>query len=163
MVHLLDTSRKFRLAAAIDDDSLCSKTFGGSHGIHCYVATSDHYGFLPKIYGSVVFVIIGMHEICTRKELICRENPIKVFPFDAHESGQACSGADEDGVVSLLVEKVVDGHGASDDDVGLYLDAKPPDCFHLFGYDPPFGQTEFRDAVDKHAPYFMQASKIFTA
>ena len=71
------------------------------------------------------------------------------FAGNIHEIGQAGAGADEDGFIALI-EKLVDGQGLADDDVGLDLNAQFPEGFHFPGHDG-LGKPELRNAVDQHA------------
>src|SRR5579862_2586368 len=73
-----------------------------------------------------------------------------------HELGQARAGADVDGVETLFSHEFIDGDGASDNYVGLELNAHFTHVIELFA-DDLLGQAEFRDSINEHPAEFVQS------
>ncbi len=156
MVHLLHAGRKLRLAAAVDNHRLGTQTLGRAHGVHRHIAAADDHHLAAHVDGRVVTLVVGVHEVRTREELVGRDHAVEVLARNAHEARQTGARTDEHGVVTLAVQQIVHGHRASHDHVGLDLHAQGLHGLDLAGHDPLLGQAELGDAVYEHAAHLVQ-------
>ena len=115
----------------------------------------DHHA-LSDVDRGVVRLVVGMHQVGPREELVGRDHAVEVLARDAHEAGQPGARADEYGVIAFVVQQRVDRHGAAHDHVGLDPDAQPFDLGDLARHDPLLREAEFGNAVNQHAAHLVQ-------
>ena len=156
MVNLLDARRKLFFRTAVDDRGLCTQPFGRAHGVHRHVAAAHDHDALSDVDRGVVRLVVGMHQVGPREELVGRNHAVEVLARDAHEAGQPGARADEYGVIAFVVQQRVDRHGAAHDHVGLDPDAQPFDLGDLARHDPLLREAEFGNAVNQHAAHLVQ-------
>ena len=141
---------------AVDDRGLRAQPLGRAHGVHRHVAAAHDHDTLPDVDRGVVRLVVGVHQIGPRQELVGRNHAVEVLARDAHETGQPGARADEDGVEPFLVHQRVDRHGAAHDHVGLDPDTQPFDLGDFARHDPLLRETELGNAVDQHAARLVQ-------
>ncbi len=126
---------------------LCAQPKSRPGRVHGHIAAAYH-GYLLAIHnGRVIIIPKCLHQVIPGQIFIGGKYAVGIFPGNPHELGEACAGADEDGLKAFFVQKLVDGHRFPDNHVRLNLNPQLLDILHLMAHHACFRQTEFRDAV----------------
>ena len=104
----------------------------------------------------MVAFVVSVHQVGSRQQLVGRSDAHQRFAGDVHKFRQSGSRGDIDGLKVVFFNQIVNGDGSSYDYVGDDFDAQLLEVFYFGGDDFLFGQTEFRDAVNKHSARMLQ-------
>ncbi len=156
MVNLSFTGRHFFPGAAIDDFyTLGTEAHGGTGRVHSHVAGSENDHIFANRDGRINFRIqISLHEIGSGKILIRGKYTDEIFTGDVHESWQAGTDSNIDGVVSFL-EQFIQGHCSADYGIALHVNAESLKKIDFLG-DNGLWQTKLRDSVYQNTTWFME-------
>ena len=158
MLHLFLAGGHLIPAAAIDNVYLAgAQTLGHAGRVHGHVAGAHNGDLVEALDGGVIVVPVGLHQVGAGEQLVGGIDAHQVLAGDVQELGQACAGANEDGLVALLKE-LVDGDGLAHNDIVLDLHAQGLQILDLSSHDL-LGQTELGDAVDQHAAGLVEGLK----
>ena len=150
MVQLLQTGGHFRFTTAIDDVNVFrAETLCAAGGVHCHIAAADNGYGLGDDDRRVAFAGVGLHQVDAGQIFIGGHDALESLALDVHEHGQACAGADKNGLVAHF-KQLVHRQNLADDHIGHDLNAHGLQLFDLVGNDG-LGQTEFGNAVDQNA------------
>ena len=156
VVHLFSAGGQLLFRAAIDDVHLRAQPYGRAGGIHSHVAAADDCHTLAHEVGCLIPLLVGEEQIVAREELVGGDYSAEILALNVEEIREAGAGAEVDGVVPPLVQQVVHGDGAPDDDVALETHPQFLDVLHLVADHFLLGQTKFGDAVHQHAAELVQ-------
>ena len=152
MLDLLVAGGKLLHTAAVDDIHLGAETLGAAGSVHCDVAAADDGDLLaPEIHQRGISVFpIGFHEVDTGEELVGRIHAAKILAGDMHEHRKTGTGADEHRLKAVFAHQLIDGNDATDDHIGLNLDAERLQTVHFLLHNR-LGKSEFGNAVNEDA------------
>ena len=157
VVNLFLSRRHFSLAAAIDQINLFgAEPEGHSARVHRDISAAQYGNASSAPAGRVVAVlVVGFHQVGARQILVRSEYAYEIFALDVHELRQSCASADEYGVKAVLLDKVSDFAGASDNVVELDLDAESLQRVDL-ALDNGLRKAEFGNSVDENSPRLVE-------
>ena len=156
VLDLLLTGRQLGHAAAVDDvHGLGTQTQGAAGSVHGHVAAAHNGHLLAGADGGLAGGQVSLHQVGAGQELVGRVHALQALAGDAHEAGQTGTGANEHGLVAVLVHQLVDGQHLANDHVALKIHAHLLQAVDLLLHDG-LGQTELGDAVHQHAAGHMQ-------
>ena len=65
-----------------------------------------------------------LHQVASGQILVSGEYAVGVLARNSHKLGKSCAGTDEYGLIAFLIHQLVYGHGFTDDNIGLNLNAQ---------------------------------------
>ena len=145
------------LASSVDDVGLSAKTQSRSGRVHGNVSAAHDDRFFRSHDRCSGLIAERLHKIASCQIFIGREHAHCLLAGDSHELGKACAGADEYGLIALILHKIVDRSGFADDTVRLYFDTEGLDVLDLFLNYRILGKTELGNAVHQNAACLMQS------
>ena len=156
MLDLFLPCRKlFEGTPVYDVDMLCAETECSPCIIHSNVAAADDCYVAALHDGGNGIIEICLHEVGTGEELIGGVNALVCLAGDIHEVGKTCAGAYEYSFKALL-EKLINGEGLADNDVGLNINAHSDEVVN-FLLDDLLGETKLGDTIDENAACGMES------
>ena len=156
VVHLLGAGRELLFGTAIYYGGVRSEPQGRACGIHSHVSATYHHAFLSGVYRREIILPEGFHQVVSGEELIGGEYSVEVLARYAHKLRESGSGADEDRIEALPVEKAVYGHGASGNHVCLYLHSEGFHRLYFVGDHTVLRKTELGNSVNEHSSRLVQ-------
>ena len=158
-MHLLHTGRKLLLAPSVYDMYLRPKAQGRSCGVHSHVSAAHHSYLFSPHNGGVGLLVKSLHKIASGEIFIGRKDAVCLLSGNPHKLGKSCARTHKHCIKAFLCKKLVNGNGLADHHVCLYFYSKIFNIFNFPGNHPFFGQTEFRDTIDKYAAGLMKGFK----
>ena len=156
-MNFLCSCRKLCLTSSVYDMYLSTKSQSCSCSIHGNVTTADNCNFLACCDRCIVGIIECFHEVASCQVLVCGEYTACVLTRDTHEHRKTCTGTDEYGLKSLILDQLIDGSRFTDDNVCLKFNAKLFNFLDLFLNDFLFWKTELRNTVNKNTAKLMKS------
>ena len=153
------TRGHFSARAAINDcGTFRPEAQSRTRGVHRHVPGAKYRHMLAGIGRRVkIGEIIGAPEVHAGQVLVGGKHADEVFSGNTEELRQTRPHADEHGLVALI-EQLLNGNRPAADPVGTELNVVLAQAIKFRSHDI-LGQTEGRDAVDKHPARFMERFK----
>ena len=158
-MDLFRPRRQFLFRTAIDDRHFGTEAQGRAGRIHRHVSAAHHGDAPADKDRRIARRVERAHQVAARQELVGGENPVQALARNAHEPGQAGTGADEDRLETLAVEQFVDGNRTAHHYVGLDRHAESADAVDFRLHHPFLRKTELRNAVLQHAARLVEHFK----
>ena len=159
MMYFLHTGRQLSFASSVHHMHLCAQTECCSGSIHGNVSAAYNCYLLAQVDWRIVIITEGLHQVASGQILVGREYTVGVLTWNSHELGKSCAGTDEYGLKAFLIHQLVYGHGFTDDNIGLNLNAQFPYIVDFRLYHAGLWKTEFRNSICKHAAWLMKGFK----
>ena len=158
-MNFLHPGRQLLLTAAVDNMHFCSQAQCRPGSIHGHIAASYHSHLSALHNRRLRTTLKSFHQIASGQILIGRKDTVCVLSGNPHKLRQTCTGTDEHGVKTLLLNQFVNGNGFSHYHIGLYLNSQRFHILNLRCHHFLLGKTELRNTVNQHAPGLVKRFK----
>ena len=136
---------------------LCAKTKCSSCSVHGNVTTAYNCNFLAVCDRGIIILAECFHQVVTCQILISGEYAVCLLTRDSHEHRKSGTGSDKYSLEALILKKLVDSYGFTDDNVGLDLNTERFYVLYLSSNDFVFRKTKLRNTVNKNAACFVKS------